>query len=70
MHKSFLGAFPLSEIALVAIRADDHHSLLVAVGIEGGHPCSLNEGSPLRHHVSDRQESSAQSYAIDSNLFC
>jgi len=48
MRKSFLGAFPFSVVALVAIRADDHHSLLAAVGIEGGHPCPPNDGTPLR----------------------
>ena len=70
MRKSFLGAFPLSVVALVAIRADDHHSLLAAVGIEGGYPVHRTMVRLYGHSHGDRQESSAQSYTIDSNLFC
>jgi hypothetical protein len=35
-------------VALIAIRADEHHLLVAAVGIEGGHPCPPNDASPLR----------------------
>ena len=53
MRKSFLGAFPLSVVALVAIRAGDHHSLLAAVGIEGGLPLSTERwyASTVTHTV-------------------